>query len=240
MSRRLIFLLYGIAIGMFWAAVLNHATANGLVASIVWNVVLATYFGFFGWCWARATWEIPRIPLAVALPWVPFVFLVSLFGVAVCFLMIAAMWPFLALRHMQSQRRFRKLMKSKGRFITANDLRPKLDDGIGTLIVECHIKGPFRIWWTEDDLSSLGSPLSTREELMAFYEGREHPFNTRCLKEYLDDETGAASFTSLPASHARSEKLARTFPSMKVVRVIRPFADPPNVQAESKEQPDDE
>ena len=226
MLRRLIYLLYGIAIGMFWAAILNHAAANGVVAGIAWNAVLVTYFGFFGWCWARTTWEMPRIPLAVALPWMPFVFLISLFGMAAFVLMIAVMYPFIALRHMQSQRRFRKMMGSRGRFITGNDLRPKLDEGTGTLVVECHTKGPFRIWWTDDDLASLGTPLSTREELRAFYEGQEHPFNSRCLREYLDDETGKALLTSLPARHARSEKLASTFPSIRVVRVFRPFADP--------------
>jgi hypothetical protein len=220
--------LYGVAIGVFWAAVLNRVAANGLIASIVWNVVLAAYFGFFGWCWARAAWEMPRIPPALALPWMPIFCLVSLFCMAVILLMVAAIWPFLALRQMQIQRRFRELMKSKGRFITMNDLRRKLDDRSGTLIVECHTKGPYRIWWTEDDLSSLGTPISTSEELRAFYEGREHPFNARCLKEYLDDGTGVALLTSLPASYARPERLALTVPSMNVVRVIRPFADPPN------------
>jgi hypothetical protein len=156
----------------------------------------------------------------------PLVFLISLFGMAVFVLMIAAMYPFIALRHMQSQRRFRKMMESKGRFVTGNDLRRKLDEGTGTLVVECRTKGPFRIWWTEDNLASLGTPLSTREELKAFYEGQEHPFNNRCLKEYLDDETGKALLTSLPARHARSEKLVSTFPSIRVVRVFRPFADP--------------
>jgi hypothetical protein len=245
MSRKLVFVvLYGVALGLLWAAFLNHAGDSPLIVTIIRCVVLSYLsilpIAFCGWGRAGAS-EMPTKRRVILLPFLPLVFLASLVGMGFLLLMIAPMWPFFALRHMRSQRRFRRLMKSKGRFISVSDLRPKLDGGTGTLIVECHTtQRPFRIWWTEDDLSSLGRPLSTREEFQAFYDGQEHPFNTRCLKEHLDAETGRALLTSLPASHTRLEKLAHTFPSMKIVRVIRPFPGQPNVQAESREQPDGE
>jgi hypothetical protein len=234
MFRRLCFTVYGVAIGVLWAAFLNHrVVANGPVAATIWNVVLAIFFAFCGWRWA-VTLKMSSIRLVMVLPWMPFVFLVSLFGLGSFFVIIAVMSPFWAFQYIRTQRRFRNSMKSKGRFIALNDLRPTLDDGTGTLIIEWWLKGPYRIWWTEDDMLSLGKPATTREEIHALYEGQEHPFNSRCLTEYLDEETGKAFSTSIPARWVRSGKLVRMFPSMKSAAVVRGFTSP------KKETPDEQ
>ena len=115
-------------------------------------------------------------------------------------------------------------MKTRNRFTTLDDLRPRLIAGEGTLIEDTGHKGPYRLWWTEDDLFALGVPASTNEEFFAILTGKEHPFNSRCLNDYLDKESGKALLTSIPPRYAVSGKLARLFPKVKVAKVIRPFA----------------
>lgn len=125
-------------------------------------------------------------------------------------------------------------MKVQGRFITLDDLRPRLDTGTGTLIMQWGQKGTYRIWWTEDDLFSLGEPVSARDDFIAVFQGQEHAFNTRCQQQYLDDETGRALLTSIPPRYGRSGKLARMFPRIKVAAVVQPFGSPREQNANDK------
>jgi hypothetical protein len=223
MSRRPLFLVYGLAVGVWWATVVNRNVANTPVAATIWGVVLAIFFGVLGWRLAGSSKLSSKqlFLILLFLPVLPLVFLASMFGMGVFFLLLGVMWPFFALQGQRRERQFRKLMKSKGRFIAANDIHPRLAAGIGTLIMESTMKGVYRIWWTEDDLSSLGEPVSIEEEVRAIIQGQEHHFNSRCRSEYLDDETGRALLTSIPARYARSGKLARMFPAMKVATVVR-------------------
>jgi hypothetical protein len=143
-----------------------------------------------------------------------------LFGVGFFFIVVIPLArPVFTLQIVRRERRFRNRMKARGRFITVKEVRPRLDAGGGNLILECGLKGTYRIWWTEDDLRSLGPPIATREELVAFARGQEHVFNTRCQKEFLDEETGRAILTSIPARWDRSRKLAQMFPQIKTVTV---------------------
>jgi hypothetical protein len=114
-------------------------------------------------------------------------------------------------------------MKAKGRYATLNILRPQLNAGRGTLIEETGHKGPHRLWWTEDDLRA---PAPTKAEFMAIVNGEEcHPFNSRCLSEYLDEVVGKALLTSIPPRDITSGKLARLFPRAHIAVVVRPFSD---------------
>jgi hypothetical protein len=115
-------------------------------------------------------------------------------------------------------------MMEKGRYATLDELRPRLLAGDGTLIEETAEKGPFRIWWTEDDLLEMGSPVVTPDEFLAvLYEGSEHPFNSKCLHDYLSEDNGKALLTSLPPRYAESGRISRMFPRAKRAMVIRPY-----------------
>jgi hypothetical protein len=227
MSRKPVFLLYGIAAGVFWATVINHAASNTLVPATILVTVLASIFGLVGWHWAGSP-ELSSKQLLL-LPVLPLVFLTSVLSVGMVILLLVAISPFLALQAQRQERQFRKLMKSKGRFIAINDLEARLVGGMGTLIVDCRPKGPRRVWWTADDLSSFGEPVSVEEEVRAIIEQKEHSFNSRCRTEYLDARVGKASLTSIPSRWAKSTKLADMFPKMKIVTVVQlafPKEDP--------------
>ena len=157
----------------------------------------------------------------------PFALLGGMIGFGFILLFMAVMWPYAAVRGVLAVRRFRSRMKTKNRFATLEDLRPRLMAGEGTLIEDTGQKGPYRIWWTQGDLFAFGAPASTDEEFISVLTGEEHPFNSRCLKDYLDEETGKALLTSIPPRYAASGKLSRLFPRMKIAKVIRPFIIPP-------------
>ena len=225
MFRKYLLAAYGILVGLAFAAgILNGTGVTNSVAVAAWIVGLAAGFGFLGWRLARSpkSLSIPQIILVI--PLMPFMFLAVLMGLGAILVPVAVMWPFLRTKHLIHERRHRNALRSQGRFSTVDALRSKLDAGEGTLIEDTGQKGPYHIWWTEDDLFDLGKPVSTKDKdafLAALRE--EHAFNARCLKEYLDDKTGRALLTSIPARYARTGRLAQMLPRMKVAAVVRPF-----------------
>lgn len=167
----------------------------------------------------------PSVPQTIfAIPVAPFVLLATLLGIGVFLIPVAVAWPFLWAKQLIRERKHRNALRSQGRFVTVDAVRPMLNAGEGTLIEDTGQKGPYRIWWTEEDLFDLGQPVSTKDKdaFLAALQG-EHTFNARCLKEYLDDKTGRALLTSIPARYARTGRLAQMFPKMKVAAVVRPF-----------------
>src|SRR5687767_15158491 len=97
--------------------------------------------------------------------------------------------------------------------------------GEGTLIEETGHDGPYHVWWTADNIHSLGVPVATDEGLLDVLCGGRHAFNCRCIKEYVHDDTGRALLPSIPARRARGGGLARMFRRMKVALVVRTFDD---------------
>lgn len=115
----------------------------------------------------------------------------------------------------------RKLMKARGRYLTSDELLFMPEAPGGTFIAETANRLPFRVWWTRDDLTPLGTPASTPEEFAAIANGEPSPFNARCIAEYLDDENGKAFLTSMTGWAIKTGKLARMFPKTRVVTVLR-------------------
>jgi hypothetical protein len=217
------FSAYGVLVGSVYGLIINVALLGSWLVGIPLCVGLATVFGVFGWSSARSSesnWQ--RL---IIIPFAPFAFCAALFGIGVFFLMVAILWPFSAFLAFRRASIFRRAMMDKGRYATLAELRPRLLAGDGTLIEETAEKGPFRIWWTEDDLLKLGSPVETPDEFVAvLHEQAKHPFNTKCLQEYLSEVDGKALLTSLPPRYARSGRISKMFPRAKRAVVIRPYA----------------
>lgn len=219
--RKSFFMLYGVASGVLYTPILYRAIPDAPVAAVVFSLVLAIALAYCGWsCTGQPDW--PNWRLLILLPLMPFTFLIALIFMGFLLLIIAMMWPFVALQAICLERKYRNTLRSKGRFMTLDDLQPRLDAGMGTLIWDWGPKGTYRIWWTEDDLHLLGEPVSTKEDFEAAFR-EQHPFNTECQKEYLDEETGKAFLTSIPARYARSGRLGQMFPRMKTAIVYRRF-----------------
>jgi hypothetical protein len=225
MFRKHFFAAYGGLVGLAFAAgIVNGASVTNPFAIAAWTMALVAVFSFFGWRLPRSP-ESPRIAqMIVLIPLAPFALLAGLLGltlvVGVMLVPVTIMWPFWRAKYAIQERRRRNALAGRGRFITVDALRPSLDAGKGTLIVDAAGKGPYRVWWTEDDLFSLGKPVSSREDCIAAFKG-EHAFNARCLAEYLDDNTGRALLTPMETRDFRGARLTRLFPQTKVATVFR-------------------
>jgi len=133
--------------------------------------------------------------------------------IAASFLIATGAW-----RHL----RFRRALWRQGRFVAREDLERRLAAGEGTVIEEIGLKGPTRLWWTPDDVPSLGTlPLSYRD-VVTVLEGGEHAFNAWCLTEYLDVDRGRAVTVSFSPRAVRRGDLARRFARSRWVKVVRP------------------
>jgi hypothetical protein len=224
--RTVLCTIYGLAVGVAYAALLHSAIDNRIVSATAGAIIVALV-PLYGWRIgshpepANVRHEIAAISL------IPLVCLCAAFILSVFSLLFVISWPFLATVALWNEWRFRRRMRSQGRFATAKRLRPRLQAGEGTLIVETGHKGSYRVWWAADDLLSLGRPVSTKEELTGLISGRlKHEFNERCLKEYLDNEHGKAHLTTIPARHIPSGRLARQFPQSRIVQVVQPLSAP--------------
>lgn len=209
---------------MLWAAFLNHAFVTDRMIAIVVIAFLAISVGAVGWLLSSTPVE-SRKPLLWFLPLLPLLFLGVAMVLGLVLFAQTILWPILACYAIRRENRYRNGLRSKGRLIMLDELEARLDIGMGTLILEWGEKGAYRVWWTEDDLKSLGRPASTKDDIEAALQG-QHPFNTQCQKEYLDEETGKAFLTSIPARYARSGRLAGMFPRMKTAIVYRRFVSP--------------
>jgi len=218
--RRMLFTLYGAAIGVAYLAILGVFWPLSLAAMIVFSIVVVAVFSYYGNRLPKAA-EMSNWQVLVAIPLFPFATLGGIVSLGFVAIFMAVVWPYAAVRAGLAERRFRAMMKTKGRFASLEDLRPRLVAGEGTLIEDMGPKGPYHLWWTQDDLSSYGSPASTREDFIAIFEGKGHPFNSRCLEEYLDENAGTAWLTPIPARFAASGRLAEMFPLVKTAKVFR-------------------
>lgn len=232
MIRKVFFALYGVAVGAVYVTVASQLWALNLNLVVIIGIVLSALLGFLGWSLVRAE-EASNLQLLLAMPLIPFVLVASVFGVLVVLSLLAVIMPFMMVKQIQHERRYRKRLRTKARFAKLHEIQARLVAGEGTLIDEGVNKGTIHVWWTADDVGSLGKPVSTNEEYMEILAGkREHPFNSWCLREYLDAESGKAILTSISGRQVKSGKLARRFPNVPIVKVVRPMVETPRISTD--------
>ena len=149
--------------------------------------------------------------------------------------MVIAMVPIAWAQWLIAERELRESMKSKGRFIDWSELRAKLEAGEGTLLKETGQKGPYRAWWTPDDVLAKGTLPATKEEFIGIISGKQtHLFNTKCFRDYLDPDAGKAMLTTIRPGQMRSGRLVGNYPNAKIAELIRPFTigQVPNTETE--------
>src|SRR4051794_21512681 len=91
-----------------------------------------------------AWWEWLFAPVMMPLFIVALLVLAGLSVLALPFLLLAFWWR---------ERRFARLMRDRGRFIPWQELKPHLQAGEGTLVVEQAQKDGVRVWWTQEDVA---------------------------------------------------------------------------------------
>jgi hypothetical protein len=222
--RSIFFTAYSAAIGVGLVTLMYLHDPADRVGTAFWGLVLTAIFGTMGWGIANDTeWSNLRRFMVISLA--PVCLVAAVFGTAVILIWSAVVVvPIVMVGAFKEQRRFRNLMKSNGRFLNDFDLSVRLKAGQGTLIEETGRKGPYRIWWTEEDVLEEGTPPSTTEEYNAIMQGEEHPFNSKCLNDYLDPIAGKAFLTDTTPRATKSGTFARKYPAVRVVMLVRrPF-----------------
>jgi hypothetical protein len=217
MVRTLCFTAYGAIVGGAYITLLAVAFPPGSVGDWVgigfWGIVFLFFFGLFGWGLATtpdsAHWrKWSNLKILVCLPLMPLGTVCGgmVFWGIVFPLYVVLGLPFFYVKSMLDERRLRKQLASKARFITLDALRPRLEAGEGVLIQELGIKGTSHIWWTQETSLAAVVPPSSEEDLEMFH--------AQMRKEYLDPHSGRAVLTSIPPRYAR--KLGHKFPKMPI------------------------
>jgi hypothetical protein len=216
MVRAFFFTAYGLAVGAGYVTILYLVvppllSVGDWVGFVFWAVVILFICGSLGWGLATSPdfdqsskWS--NVKILVGVPLVPPGIVVSgpvFFG----FLIIVT--PIFYVKWLMDERRFRNQLTAKGRFISFESLRPRLEAGEGVLIRELGIKGNTdHIWWTQDTGLAMVVPPSSEDEF--------ETFSSQMLKEYLDPDGGKAVLTSIPPRYANSGKLRQLFPQMPI------------------------
>ena len=88
-------------------------------------------------------------------------------------------------------------MKEAGRLMEWQEF--KQVEGTGTPIGEyLSTKGPFRLWWTPDDIGATSPHKSKRQHHFAWMESEFLPFFVWCYERYTNPQTGAARLVTVP------------------------------------------
>lgn len=155
----------------------------------------------------------------------PVVLLVMLPLALVAFLSVLMM-PLVLYAQRRRELHFSRQMRAQGRFVSWAELEPRLQDGVGTLVVEQAQKQGVRVWWTEDDVvQEAPVPVIPEPELDFFRRNRPMPFVSWCFGRYLHRESGKAFLTepaySYPPGFLTAGFFKDRFPKMQVVVTVK-------------------
>lgn len=106
-------------------------------------------------------------------------------------------------------------MKKAGRLMEWQEFKQVEASGGGTAIGEyLSINGPFRLWWTPEDISRTSPYKWEREKHLAFpfMEPEFLPFFEWCYARYTNPASGAARLVSVPKEERNQLKAMLTNP----------------------------
>lgn len=214
---------FGAVVGAAYGFGISVVVESGLFMSLVVTLVGSVIVGLIGFAFSDRT-EYRPIQKVFLVPLAPFVVVASSLGMVLAVIVLAPALPVIIFAGFLGERRLRARMKAARRYLSWSELLPWLRSGQGTLLAESHGTGPFRIWYTPDDVLAEGEPISTDAEMIGVLTGKiSHVFNSRCCREYLDAATGTALLTSIRPGWVMTDRFKRRFPHISVVRLFRPL-----------------
>ncbi len=113
---RVLFLLYGVVIGILGALAMTKVLASAPWLAGFLSALLIGLYAFYGWTMSDNQ-ELTVRQRLVILPVWPLAMLAGLFGIAVFGLILACCWPFHAAQRLQREARFRQLLQRQGRLL---------------------------------------------------------------------------------------------------------------------------
>jgi len=127
---------------------------------------------------------------------VVFPFFLPLFilaGISIC-------WTYFdKLRQRRKEGQFAEQMKAANRLMTWQEFEQATKDDLGTVIGETlSLKGPFRIWWTTEDIPASSPHKWNREKHLAWLEPEFLPFFEWCYENFTSPKSGRARLVVIP------------------------------------------
>ena len=187
---------------------------------IVILMIICVLGGFFANTWVTKKWPdglLGRSVAAVTAPACVFILLVgSLFSLVAL--------PFVAVLHRSRELAFVTSMKKCGRYKEWIEIERTPTEG--TLIIEQAQKDGCRVWWTQDDVTSL-TPHRIPEEKELDYLRLEEPipFVQWCSDHYTSINSGRALLTnppfSFPPGFLTVDFLRSKIPTSKVIATVK-------------------
>lgn len=166
-------------------------------------VALLAFVNVLNLIWGNAegegSWR-EQLVMACIAPLVMLVLvLVALLAIPAACLLSLSIW--------YSEQRLQNRLTKRGRFMPWPAVEANLISGEGTLIIECcGPKGPFRYWWSEDDITGQATcALPTNRH--DCYSDQAIAYSQMCMKKYEFDDLGL--------------KFAEVYPRAKVVTLFR-------------------
>jgi hypothetical protein len=127
-------------------------------------------------------------------------------------------WAYIQrLNQRRQERRFAREMKKAGRLMDWQEFRQTIESGTGTAIGESlSPKGPFRLWWTDEDIPTTSPFKCERKQHIAAITDRELlPFFEWCYARFTNPESGVARLVLVPEE--KRTELKQTMTSMRFV-----------------------
>jgi hypothetical protein len=152
-----------------------------------------------------------EVPIVFAPIYIPLFFIVGALSIP---------WTyFQKSRQRNQEKKFAEQMKKTGRLMRWEEFQRTEPNGEGTAIGEyLSMKGPFRLWWTPDDIPATCPHNWNREKHFAWMEPEFLPFFQWCYARYTNPQTGSAHLVLVPDEvRARSKAMLAMLTSRRFV-----------------------
>lgn len=91
------------------------------------------------------------------------------------------------------EKKFAEVMTRADRLMTWQEFRRALETGKRTAIGEfLSTKGPFRLWWTAEDIPTTSPHAWKREQHVGWMEPEVFAFSEWCYQRFTNPESGLA------------------------------------------------
>ena len=116
------------------------------------------------------------------------------------------------LKQRHRERKFAEQMRKDGRIMAWDEFESALKERRGTTISEVlGIKGPFRIWWTPEDVRAISPSLCPNEgQVWTELQSAEfRPFFDWCYAQFTNPNSGRARLVQIPETRLVPEGTRR-------------------------------
>ena len=109
-------------------------------------------------------------------------------------------WAYIQMaRQRRQERRFAEQMEQAGRLMPWQEFKQAVANGTGTAIGEyLSTKGPFRLWWTPDDIPATSPHKWKRDQPVGWMTPEFLPFFQWSYARYTNPRSGLAQLVPVP------------------------------------------